>query len=340
LKSDCSQDQIRDQYKRMVQVFHPDHHRGDTWCEDQLRLCNKAYEILGDPLRKQSYDLRYNQISPEPSFSFSSAPASNYEENDDEEQPWVFTAQDRSKTYDDPEFNFEADEKDFPQAVPMEFGNIMVGASWPVKRNVPVEPPKPKKSSLVLIAAAALSGIIALVIILLAGNDEAHNIPKSDTSAIMSSVVNAENADMKSPIVTTPQTNIQTAELADQRRAKLDKKTIGPFWTRYELDQKLAANVITDAEKRVHSERRILLTSKSQALQQTSTSIQYQFDDITYGSQSDSPSAETKLSSQLTSLESQIKDIQGFSTDSPASEDIQTKQAMSHSGDSQSSSKS
>ncbi|HAC66314.1 MAG TPA: molecular chaperone DnaJ [Cyanothece sp. UBA12306] len=50
----ASQGQIKQAYRRLVKRFHPD--CGAAASHEQTILVNTAYEILGDPARRQSYD--------------------------------------------------------------------------------------------------------------------------------------------------------------------------------------------------------------------------------------------------------------------------------------------
>ncbi len=66
---------IRDQYRRLAKVFHPDRNDDDPWCQEQLKRINLAYEILADPSRKAAYDVRYRPAPPTPVSARTSAPA-------------------------------------------------------------------------------------------------------------------------------------------------------------------------------------------------------------------------------------------------------------------------
>ncbi|ACB50822.1 hypothetical protein cce_1472 [Crocosphaera subtropica ATCC 51142] len=51
----ASQTEIKQAYRRLVKRFHPDS-RQETANHEQIIRINAAYEILGDPQRRQSYD--------------------------------------------------------------------------------------------------------------------------------------------------------------------------------------------------------------------------------------------------------------------------------------------
>ena len=56
----ATQGQIKQAYRRLVKLFHPD---ANTKIADHDRIIsiNQAYEVLGDPQRRKSYDREFNQ---------------------------------------------------------------------------------------------------------------------------------------------------------------------------------------------------------------------------------------------------------------------------------------
>ncbi|HEY9753337.1 MAG TPA: DnaJ domain-containing protein, partial [Coleofasciculaceae cyanobacterium] len=56
----ASQHEVKLAYRRLVKLFHPDSNQA-TASHDKIATINAAYEILGDPQRRQSYDqqMRY-----------------------------------------------------------------------------------------------------------------------------------------------------------------------------------------------------------------------------------------------------------------------------------------
>ncbi|GFZ97088.1 J domain-containing protein [Okeania sp. KiyG1] len=56
----ATQGQIKQAYRRLVKLFHPD---VNTEIADRERIIsiNEAYEVLGDPQRRKSYDRQFNQ---------------------------------------------------------------------------------------------------------------------------------------------------------------------------------------------------------------------------------------------------------------------------------------
>ena len=52
----ASDDEIRSAFRRLARAFHPDKTGNDATAEDQFKEINEAYEVLGDPVRRQRYD--------------------------------------------------------------------------------------------------------------------------------------------------------------------------------------------------------------------------------------------------------------------------------------------
>lgn len=52
----CTAEQIRDAYRRMARLFHPDLNPGSPEAVERTLEVNLAYEILGDPERRSAYD--------------------------------------------------------------------------------------------------------------------------------------------------------------------------------------------------------------------------------------------------------------------------------------------
>lgn len=55
IKSDASQAEIKQAYRRLVKLFHPDTHQ-QTADHEQIIRINAAYEVLSDTQSRQSYD--------------------------------------------------------------------------------------------------------------------------------------------------------------------------------------------------------------------------------------------------------------------------------------------
>lgn len=51
-----SADEIKKAYRKLSRDLHPDRHKGDKEKEQKFKEVNEAYEVLGDPKKKQSYD--------------------------------------------------------------------------------------------------------------------------------------------------------------------------------------------------------------------------------------------------------------------------------------------
>jgi molecular chaperone DnaJ len=61
----ASQEEIKKAYRKLALQFHPDRNRGDRQAEQKIREVNAAYEILGDPEARKTYDrLRLGYAEP------------------------------------------------------------------------------------------------------------------------------------------------------------------------------------------------------------------------------------------------------------------------------------
>ncbi|NEO52044.1 MAG: J domain-containing protein [Okeania sp. SIO3B5] len=56
----ATQGQIKQAYRRLVKLFHPDVNT-ETADRERIISINEAYEVLGDPQRRKSYDREFNQ---------------------------------------------------------------------------------------------------------------------------------------------------------------------------------------------------------------------------------------------------------------------------------------
>ncbi len=65
----ATQAEIKQAYRRLVKQFHPDHNR-HLASHDQMTEINAAYEVLGDPERRQSYDYELLQAQRSGMFSY------------------------------------------------------------------------------------------------------------------------------------------------------------------------------------------------------------------------------------------------------------------------------
>lgn len=61
----ASQEEIKKAYRKLALQFHPDLNRGDRQAEHKIREVNAAYEVLGDPDARKTYDrLRLGYVEP------------------------------------------------------------------------------------------------------------------------------------------------------------------------------------------------------------------------------------------------------------------------------------
>lgn len=61
----ASQDEIKKSYRKLALQYHPDRNQGNSQAEQKIREVNAAYEILGDPEARKTYDrLRLGHVGP------------------------------------------------------------------------------------------------------------------------------------------------------------------------------------------------------------------------------------------------------------------------------------
>lgn len=72
----ATQEEIKKSYRKLALQYHPDRNQGNLQAEQKIREVNAAYEILGDPDARKTYDrLRLGHVGPM---------VSRQEEEDDE----------------------------------------------------------------------------------------------------------------------------------------------------------------------------------------------------------------------------------------------------------------
>jgi molecular chaperone DnaJ len=52
----ATDEEIKKSYRKLALKYHPDQNKGDAKAEDKIREINAAYEILGDPETRKSYE--------------------------------------------------------------------------------------------------------------------------------------------------------------------------------------------------------------------------------------------------------------------------------------------
>ncbi|NMG10902.1 DnaJ domain-containing protein [Brasilonema sp. UFV-L1] len=62
ISPNASQAEIKQAYRRLVKMFHPDSNQGTSDLEQIVRI-NAAYEVLGDVQNRQKYDQKLRQLS-------------------------------------------------------------------------------------------------------------------------------------------------------------------------------------------------------------------------------------------------------------------------------------
>ena len=56
LKTDASQKQIRDAYRRLALLHHPDRNKNNSEAADRMKEINESYAVLSDPQKRREYD--------------------------------------------------------------------------------------------------------------------------------------------------------------------------------------------------------------------------------------------------------------------------------------------
>lgn len=54
---EASSEQIKKAYRELAFKYHPDRNSGDSGAEERFKRINEAYSVLGDPAKKNRYDL-------------------------------------------------------------------------------------------------------------------------------------------------------------------------------------------------------------------------------------------------------------------------------------------
>jgi DnaJ-class molecular chaperone len=70
----AKQDEIKRAYRRLAKAYHPDRNPGKPEAERRFKEVQAAYEVLGDPQRREQYD-RFGAGGPAPEFHTWSTPA-------------------------------------------------------------------------------------------------------------------------------------------------------------------------------------------------------------------------------------------------------------------------
>jgi curved DNA-binding protein len=52
----AAQDEIKKTYRKLAMKYHPDQNRGNKQAEEKFKEINEAYEVLGDPKKREKYD--------------------------------------------------------------------------------------------------------------------------------------------------------------------------------------------------------------------------------------------------------------------------------------------
>jgi curved DNA-binding protein CbpA len=59
---DATQEQIKEAYRRLVKIYHPDRNPFPE-AEEMFKLINEAYHVLSDPAKKAEYNALYDVMT-------------------------------------------------------------------------------------------------------------------------------------------------------------------------------------------------------------------------------------------------------------------------------------
>ncbi len=82
VREDASAEEIKKAYRRLAKQYHPDSRGGDKKAEEHFKKISEAYSILGDPQKRQQYDLmRRSGFSGFEGFDFRGPDSGSYRVN-------------------------------------------------------------------------------------------------------------------------------------------------------------------------------------------------------------------------------------------------------------------
>jgi hypothetical protein len=319
----CSQEEIRDQFKRMVKVFHPDRHHGDPWCDQQLRICNKAYEVLGDPESRLAYDKRLSGISDEPIFDFGTKSSADSDESAGSDQTsfWTFEAAPEPERPIDASQLFINIQSDQRPPLVMKINTETFGASKPHNTENGASWATSTRTTRILVglgimALIAVGGLVGSI-----GNQTVKHLSLAPPSTQFNPLSDSVNPEAKAPVtIPAVQTNLDASASAVKATEQKTRLQVAPYWRRYQGDESKASRVLNEAEREVDPAHQVALDTESQMLQETSTEIQDQFDDLSYGADAGTEKQATaRLTSKLDDYEAETAQIQALSDPSSPS---------------------
>ena len=82
----ASDEEIKKAYRRLVLKYHPDRNPRNTWAVRKMQEINTAFEVLGDPEKREAYDLEHRFDSQEVAASAHPSPTTEADPEDAEVQ--------------------------------------------------------------------------------------------------------------------------------------------------------------------------------------------------------------------------------------------------------------
>ena len=62
----ASSEELKQAYRRLTKLYHPDLNPGNPMAEEKIKEINKAYDILSNPVKRENYDHLFRQFTAQP----------------------------------------------------------------------------------------------------------------------------------------------------------------------------------------------------------------------------------------------------------------------------------
>lgn len=94
-----SDQELKEKYKKLARKYHPDKNKDCLDCKERFAKILKAWEILGDPEKRQAYDNNNGLITKIKSKSITLTPANYYQEVEISKDLWIVQVYDSTSQY-------------------------------------------------------------------------------------------------------------------------------------------------------------------------------------------------------------------------------------------------